>query len=112
MLAEIRMHDIPGIMTVTLAESYQNDAFGRPYINRTISKVVEDNTVSWDLLGIVYYGHHHFTTRYRDKHDGMWFHDGIAGATAVKENIDASSELHEAHGSKAHILYYVLRDLL
>ena len=109
MLAEICMHDIPGIMTITLAESYQNDAFGRPYINRTISKAIGDNTFNWDLLGIVYYGNNHFTTRYRDKDDEIWFHDGMVGATAVKRNMNLCSRLYEAHESNAHILYYVLR---
>ncbi|KAI9064619.1 hypothetical protein FKP32DRAFT_1569567 [Trametes sanguinea] len=42
----------------------------------TVTAPVEGRIRTWRLVGIIYFGWQHFTARYIDKEDRVWYHDG------------------------------------
>ncbi len=43
----------------------------------TICLNINDNVIQYNLCGIIYYRDNHFTSRYIDKNQAVWFNDGI-----------------------------------
>ncbi len=61
-------------------------AFTRALPDLAIHITVAGAQTDYRLAGVIYYGMHHFTARYVDQHERVWFNDGIAlGRQAVLE---------------------------
>ncbi len=87
------LESLPG-MTVTPCE--------------TVSAVVGGVTVCWRLVGVVYFGWRHYTSRFVDEHGYFWYHDG---ATTSRHCVRESSGYNAVSLSTArarphsHLLY-------
>ncbi|KAK0441455.1 uncharacterized protein EV420DRAFT_1214663, partial [Desarmillaria tabescens] len=39
--------------------------------------IVDGDTATYAMAGAIYHGVHHFTARYTDEHEKVWYNDGI-----------------------------------
>ncbi|KAF9050145.1 hypothetical protein BJ165DRAFT_1312983, partial [Panaeolus papilionaceus] len=49
----------------------------RPNIDATVGLNIAEQTFTYKLRGIVYYGHSHFISTLIDNNDSVWVYDGI-----------------------------------
>ncbi|KAI0046472.1 hypothetical protein FA95DRAFT_1520219 [Auriscalpium vulgare] len=67
-----------------------------------------NNKVMYELKGIIYFGHAHFTTHIIGDSAETWFHDGITtGIVCIsEEKFNAISDIYQTRGYKASVLIY------
>ena len=80
-------------------------------VNIEHSITLSDNT--YVLLGMIYFGNFHFTSRVVDKNRGVWFHDGIKTGSKLEyegnlQNIDMNMLQKTKDGRKCSIVIYGL----
>ena len=54
----------------------------------------DQNSAGYRLRGIIYFGHHHFTSRFVSHHEVVWYHDGlVTGSSLINEGTLESVDL-------------------
>lgn len=78
-----------------------------PSVDYSLEVPVEGRVTGYVLIGVVYYGEHHFTCRVVDGGRGVWFHDGIStGSQLLSEgHLDSVNFLSCRSKSATVILY-------
>ncbi|PBK59384.1 hypothetical protein ARMSODRAFT_844569, partial [Armillaria solidipes] len=62
------------------------------------------------LVGVMYYGTHHFTAHYVDHHERVWFNDGIAlGRQAVPEGLLCDVDMSKDNSGKGRDIFIYRR---
>ncbi|KAK7685961.1 hypothetical protein QCA50_010771 [Cerrena zonata] len=70
---------------------------------------VADVDCQWALQGVVYFGSNHYTCRFVDGDDNVWYHDGAESGSQCLHHGDSFAELQDintAHNRAASILVY------
>lgn len=70
---------------------------------------VADVDCRWTLQGIVYFGSNHYTSRFIDDDDSVWYHDGADTGSHCLHNGDSITDLidiNTVHNRRAYIVIY------
>lgn len=90
-------------------ELHSTGRFAIPVISDTLSYTLEGNVHRWRLVGCLYLGGNHFTSRFLDASGQSWFHDGVAtGHSCLKEVVPVNLKI--AMGRQLSHLIYMQTD--
>ena len=107
MTKQRRLHTAPAFIVFEVVAEVAVTHASRVTILPSMSTVINDKVHQWNLIGIVYSGHSHFTSRYIDGNGEIWFHDGVSsGHTCIREVHGV--DLSKAMGRGAHLILYQL----
>ncbi|KAK0429816.1 hypothetical protein EV421DRAFT_1722703 [Armillaria borealis] len=99
-------HVAPPILTVFVAHTTTTP-------NEGIQIAVDGHAVHYKIVGVMYYGHSHFTSRFVDEQRRVWYNDGIQlGRWSLLEGyINGVDMTRDSAGKKPDILKYRRVDL-
>ena len=74
----------------------------QPVIDSNFTININDQYITYNLRGVIYFGDHHYTSGMINKDGLVWFHDGIAtGRSVIFEGHLSNLSLNKCKGKYA-----------
>ncbi|KIY46846.1 hypothetical protein FISHEDRAFT_75197 [Fistulina hepatica ATCC 64428] len=103
LLEMFRFHDVPDLLVFEFAGTTPG------MIDRVIQIKGENERFQFELVGVAYYGHEHYTCRIIDGHSHIWHHNAISARMEDEGRVLDEQSLTFVENSTAVAAFYTKR---